>query len=1111
MEPHAFIENFLNRVRRLHTRTQLLHGFNIIIAYISISYLTANLLAWFYPAAHEWSWLVGALFLGGLGYIVFRYILQIGFVSFSLDDAALLTELRHPHLNNSLINSCQLARRLKCPEAKKPSSLEFIHELHRRTRLTIEAIDPRSVIDRGNLVSSRNWFVGALGSLILVALFLPDFLTQGYNRWMPPPKPHQAAIDKSVKPDLLEPTAAKTAYAIDSLSLTFHFPAYTKMRTKTVKPSNGKIHVLPGSEVKISARTNLPTTGGDLIFNGKDNFVMSMEDPANLNGRLLIKEKGFYQFRIKDAVGKKHLLAQKYPVTLGQDRSPSIVLFLANPKPVYFNTDKVQLFYEGSDDFGIGSVELVAYINGKIQRFPVKRFKEHEKEAKGDYTWALSQIELHPGDEVQYYLEIKDNDNVRGPNTGQSEAYTFTIFDSAKELESLIALQEELTEKMIALLATGLVKGASLDNSVDDPMQWEKLFTTSTDALIEIVSLAQRIRDRGKTIDRFPQPYLNLLNNVASGLARIRQEQIEAINQIRDTIHKPTQAKFDSSSPYRTINNRMIGHLENDILFLVKMTNRQKLDRVVGLEEKLNNLTQTLRQEFEKLKDRKTKPRPNELKSKIKQIRDTLQKIMDQLARQTQSMPDEFLNSAAFKRLSMDSFAASLERMMDMVNRGQFEEAMEELKKVSEDLQQLANQFNQARSEMDDLLDMQIAEALDDSIEKLDKLEARQQRLVEDTTQVNQELREQQSKRFEKELDNFFKELQHNVDAIRSLFKEDEEYLNRHRVMKQLEKLMAQETKLNRKINELGQKTVDSSLTERLDQNFQSLNEARKKLSKLTHEKDSLRVNEFQRFREGLPQLMKKYDTLRELARLRDLTEFGSLFKKAYPEVFRWQNNLRTTPNRREDIGEQLDNDLKQVTRLNNEISKKLGSMMRSIRKNYDSSITEKQKKKLGQMAQQESQMRKEVEELTRRFDRLNQENPMVPSQLSKQMGQTGRRMKRAERNLKEQNIRESIEAENHALKGLRETRDLLKEMKNSNGQAQQAQQKTPNRLGTGSRLDSRRGGGARMRNERVLLPSEDQYQVPREFREEILNAMKKQTPKDYQRMVMEYYKNLVK
>jgi hypothetical protein len=34
---------------------------------------------------------------------------------------------------------------------------------------------------------------------------------------------------------------------------------------------------------------------------------------------------------------------------------------------------------------------------------------------------------------------------------------------------------------------------------------------------------------------------------------------------------------------------------------------------------------------------------------------------------------------------------------------------------------------------------------------------------------------------------------------------------------------------------------------------------------------------------------------------------------------------------------------------------------------------------------------------------------------------------------------------------------------------------------------------------------------VPGEFREEILRAMKKHTPQDYQRMVSEYYKELVK
>ena len=49
-----------------------------------------------------------------------------------------------------------------------------------------------------------------------------------------------------------------------------------------------------------------------------------------------------------------------------------------------------------------------------------------------------------------------------------------------------------------------------------------------------------------------------------------------------------------------------------------------------------------------------------------------------------------------------------------------------------------------------------------------------------------------------------------------------------------------------------------------------------------------------------------------------------------------------------------------------------------------------------------------------------------------------------------------------------------------------------------------------RMQKEKVLLPSEDQYKVPREFREEILDAMKKETPKNYEQLVNEYYRELV-
>jgi len=678
-------------------------------------------------------------------------------------------------------------------------------------------------------------------------------------------------------------------------------------------------------------------------------------------------------------------------------------------------------------------------------------------------------------------------------------------------MENLVEMQEELTEKMIALLATGLVKGASLKNQPNNLIGWKQLLTTNIDELIKIVSLTQRIFDRGKTIDQFPQHYLDLLKNIRRGLSQIRKNQIKALSDLQSQINKPSQATLKPTSPYSPVNNQMTEHLEKDILFLVKMTNEHKLSRAKSLEETLNELTQTLREDLEKFNNRKSPEISKELKNKINKIERTLQKLMDQLSRQTQSMPDEFLNPNAFKRLDMRKLSETLKKMQTMVSRGKFEEAMEELKKMEEDLKLLANQIHRADSERESFLDPETIKTLDSGIKDLDQLERRQKNIAEATTQMSQKLRQQQSNEFENQVDKLFKDLLHDVDTIRNLFKGDKKFLANHEVMKQMESLIDKEIEINIKIKKLSQATVDSFQSEKLDQKFSKLKEARSDLSQLIEQKNSLHVNEPQRFKEALPQLLKKYDSLNKLAQLQDLYEFADVFKQAYPNVLKWQHRLRTALNLREELSSKLEKDLTRASQVNNSISKKLGSMIRSIRKNYNSPVTLEQKKELKQLEKQEHQIRKETHKLSQRFNELSKKNPMIPSELSQGMKQTERHMKQAETNLREQNMRESIESENLALKGLNETRNLLNQMKNFKGETKQAKRQNPRKLGTGSNPDSRRGGATRMQKERVLLPDETQYKAPKEFREEILNAMKKQTPKDYERMVMEYYKDLVK
>jgi hypothetical protein len=136
----------------------------------------------------------------------------------------------------------------------------------------------------------------------------------------------------------------------------------------------------------------------------------------------------------------------------------------------------------------------------------------------------------------------------------------------------------------------------------------------------------------------------------------------------------------------------------------------------------------------------------------------------------------------------------------------------------------------------------------------------------------------------------------------------------------------------------------------------------------------------------------------------------------------------------------------------------------------------------------------------------------MISPMLSHKMNSSGRYMKSAEKRLQKSQIPESIESENQALRQLSETREMLDQLKEASQRPSQSRSQRTLRLGQGQSPDNKRGGRSpRMQQEKVFLPTVDQYKVPGQFREDILEAMKNKYPKQYERLVGEYYKELVK
>ncbi len=1111
MNPSTQIENFLESVRKKRFRFFCLNGVYLLFIVLGLCAVVGNGLLYLFASARDY-WIPFVLLCSlPLVYIFFTYFIRGSFASFGQDDAALLVEQHYPSLNNSLINSSQLKGALENPEIHSGTSIEFVEELLRRTEQQIKTISIDTLWNFKSLAKTRNTLLTLIATIALVSFTVPNFWGEGFKNLTAPPAGELMAQGESAGTALQPGTAQEMDFVISSIDLTFHYPAYTGLPSQTVSDSDGRVNVLPGTQVKVQAQIDPPVDLARLVFNKEYRLAMDSLRPSLMAGEFIARQPGVYQFEVETR-GETILLEKEYPVTLSQDGVPRVVLFVANPKPVYYESDTINFSYESHDDFGVSSISLVAYVNGQESRIPIKKVKNRETEIKDSYKWSLATMNLGPGDQVEYFLEIKDNDNILGPNTGQSETFTFTIFDTQQEREDLIALQDDMIEKMITLLSKSLL-GTRLYETDETPniIRVRRFLSESTDQLIEIIGLAQHIQDRAKSIPTFPTSYLNLLKNIINGLNQIREQQIKSMKTLSGPSGQSTRisVRYPSIGP---VNDKLIRHLEQDLLFLIKITNRQKMDQVMDLKSDLMEMAESLKEQFEKMKEQKEAGVTPEFQAQIEMLKQTLQKLMEQLASQTQSLPDEFLNSQAVKNLDLEKFNPAFDKLMELAKNGKIDEALEELQRMMDDLQTLANELNQANENMEDLIDTKLMEMIDDTLEDLDKLESGQSELLNETSEINQSLRKAQSEMFEDPLEKFFEELIADVKEVEDILDGDKSFIESHMIIEKFDKLLEQEAEISREVQELSQKSIDSEEEVSRQARFQELNEARKKLSHIHSAKDALRVNTVDRFRKGMPQLFEKYERLEELAELNDLLEFNVLFKNTFPDILRWSNNLRMSPDVREDIGERLEKDLLDITAINSRISSKLGSLNQKMQKDFQALIDQKTGEKLDQMAEQQQQLRQKSDEVAQMLSEMNQRNPMISPGLGSQMRGTGRTMGNARHHLKKHDVPNSVQSENRALKQIKDMKDQLNQLKNSNNaEGQQKGQKNVLKLGTGGSRDPRRGGSLRMQRERVNLPSEDQFKVPGEFREEILEAMKNQYPSKYKRFISEYYKELVK
>ena len=167
------------------------------------------------------------------------------------------------------------------------------------------------------------------------------------------------------------------------------------------------------------------------------------------------------------------------------------------------------------------------------------------------------------------------------------------------------------------------------------------------------------------------------------------------------------------------------------------------------------------------------------------------------------------------------------------------------------------------------------------------------------------------------------------------------------------------------------------------------------------------------------------------------------------------------------------------------------------------SMLSEKDQGKLKQLSQKQHELADKGKGLEQKMEQLNQMAPVFGVQGSERMAGVTRRMGEADERLSAKDASRGYGAQKAALDGLEQLKQQMKQSQSGSGSGG-----LPMPMMAGN---SEGEGGDAPTSEKIEIPDQDQFQAPREFRKDLLDAMKQGTPERYKDQVKRYYEELVK
>ena len=527
---------------------------------------------------------------------------------------------------------------------------------------------------------------------------------------------------------------------VKQLNVSLAPPAYSRRPGIELGSNVGDVSGLRGTKVSVNASVAGPEIDSAyLVFDDSTSTALAI-DGESVTGSFTIRKSGTYRIVLASADGIENADPIEYQIDARPDDVPSVIVLTPDDNTALNESGTVAIAGRIIDDFGFSRLAL-------LYRFSESRFGEVsesfttvdldisspvELDQVFQHTWILEEHRLHavPGDEIELYLQVWDNDTFTGRKSSRSNLIKLRYPSLSEQYESLDRSQDDAEENLTDLLDEAddvrkrfdelrdeLRKSPDSDWQNNREMeqlleQQERIEERVDEFSSEIDDLIQQMEDNGLVSEETLELY-DELKKVSDEINS--PELMEALEQLQDAIEQMSlDAMQEAIEKFEFSEDQYKQRLERTLDLFKQFKTQQSIDEVEKRAEELAKTEESLQEmteQVEKEMDEASKDGPpsaeqqekseedlDRLAAEQERAKKELESLLDRLEEIQEEMKD--VKSAPQNEMQQMTDQLQQENLPQKMQENADQLRNQETQPAQQGQQQMQQQFNQMQQDL---------------------------------------------------------------------------------------------------------------------------------------------------------------------------------------------------------------------------------------------------------------------------------------------------------------------------------------------------------------------------------------------------------------------------